>query len=155
MPQTALGIHYVSLHTLSFKHHCFTQLNEVCGYYVWILKWVNSKPTLLASWIFPNIKLQITEAYSELCQTFKIEYFTKKVKSFKPLTFFCKHFILDIWHGSEYTSGLLKLLCCGSKRDTWEHLIYAKLIIVFTLNLAFSLYSEVIHWVTKLKPPKV
>ena len=30
--------------------------------------------------IFPNNELQITEAYSELCQTFKMEYFSKKKK---------------------------------------------------------------------------
>ena len=31
-------------------------------------------------------------------------------------------------------SGLLKLLCCGSNRDTRERLIYVKLIIVLTPN---------------------
>ena len=35
-------------------------------------------------------------------------------------------------HGSEYTTGLLKLLCHGSHRDTLDCLIYAKLIIVST-----------------------
>ena len=42
MPHTAYSIHHVSLNTLSFNDYCFTQLvNEVCGSYVWILKWVN------------------------------------------------------------------------------------------------------------------
>ena len=39
---------------------------------------------------------------------------------FQPLTIFTKHSILDIWQGSEYASGLLKLLCRDSKRDTRE-----------------------------------
>ena len=39
----------------------------------------------------------------------------------------------------------LKLFCCGSQRDTWDCLIYAKLIRVFTPNLELSQYSEVKH----------
>ena len=35
----------------------------------------------------------------------------------KRWLFFKKH-ILDVWHGSQYTSGLLELFCCGSQRDT-------------------------------------
>ena len=46
--------------------------------------------------------------------------FTKKVKSFSLLTIFAKHSILDIWQGSEYASGLLKLFSQISKRDTLE-----------------------------------
>ena len=46
---------------------------------------------------------------------------------------------------SEYTSGLPKLFCSGSQRDTHYCLIYVKLIIVFTPNLEFSPYSEVQH----------
>ena len=42
-----------------------------------------------------------------------------------------------------YTSGLLKLFCHGSKKDTQESLIYTKLIIVFTPNFEFSPYYEV------------
>ena len=33
---------------------------------------------------------------------------------------FAKHFILDVWQGSEYYSGLLKLFYRGSKRDKQE-----------------------------------
>ena len=51
---------------------------------------------------------------------------------------FTKHSTLDVWHGSESTSGLLKLFCCGSQRDIQDCLIYVKLIIVFTPNLGFS-----------------
>ena len=36
------------------------------------------------------------------------------------MTVFTKNSILDVWNGSEYVSGLPKLFCCGSKRDTQE-----------------------------------
>ena len=61
------------------------------------------------------------------------------------MTIFANHSISDVWQGSEYASGLLKLFWRNSKRDTPEHLIYAKLIMVFILTVAFSLYSEVQH----------
>ena len=47
-----------------------------------------------------------------------------------------------------------KLLCRGSRMDTWERLLYRKLIIVFTPNLEFSPYSEVIHGNTTFKQTK-
>ena len=75
----------------------------------------------------------------------KMECFTKLVYSFSSLTIFTKHAMLDVWQGSDYDSGLLQLFCCDSKRDKWEHLIYAKLIKILTPNLEFSPYSEVIH----------
>ena len=31
-----------------------------------------------------------------------------------------KHPILDVWQGSDFDSGLFKLLCCGSKGYTWK-----------------------------------
>ena len=40
------------------------------------------------------------------------------------MTIFAKHSILDVWQGSEYASGLLKLFRRGSKRDTREGDIY-------------------------------
>ena len=46
-----------------------------------------------------------TEAYSEPCQTSKIESFAKIVNGFMPLTIFAKRSILDVWQGSEYASG--------------------------------------------------
>ena len=45
----------------------------------------------------------------------------------------------------ECVTVLFKLLCCDHKRDTQERLIYTELILVFTSNLEFSPYSEVIH----------
>ena len=45
-----------------------------------------------------------SEAYSELSQTSKVEFFAKVVNSFKMITIFKKNFILDIfdWQDSEY-----------------------------------------------------
>ena len=86
--------------------------------------------------------------YSELCQSCSmyvvvvVVVFYEKSKS---LTLFSKHSIFQNTQFSEYTSGLFKLFCLGSKRDTRECLIHAKLIIIFTPNLEFSPYSEVIH----------
>ena len=42
------------------------------------------------------------EAYSDPCQTSKIERFAKIVNDWKPLTIFAKHSILDAWQGSVY-----------------------------------------------------
>ena len=67
---------------------------------------------------------------------------------------FLQNTILDLWHGSEHTSGLLKLFCRGSQRYTQDCLIYAKLIIVFTPNWEFSPNSEIIHESTTFKLTK-
>ena len=58
---------------------------------------------------------------------------------------------LHVWHGSQCTSGLLKLFWYDSQRDTQ---VCAKLIIVFTPNLEFSPYLEVIHGSTTFKLTK-
>ena len=70
------------------------------------------------------------------------------------MTIFAKHSILDVWQGSECASGLSKFFCRDSKRDTRESLIYIKLIMVFTPNLEFSPYSEVIYGITTFKLTK-
>ena len=62
------------------------------------------------------------------------------------MTIFAKQSILDVWQGSEYASGLLKLFCPGSRKDTQECLLYIKLIIVFTPHLEFFPYYEVIPY---------
>ena len=46
---------------------------------------------------------------------------------------------------------MFDMVCRGSQRDTWDCFIYAKLIVVFTPNLEFSPYSEVIHGSTTFK----
>ena len=74
-----------------------------------------------------------------------MECFTKKVSSFQTLTISPKYLIFDVWQCSEYASGLLKSFCNSSRRDTQERLLYVKLNIVFTSNLEFFHYSEVIH----------
>ena len=45
-----------------------------------------------------------SQAYSEPCQTSKMECFEEVVNSWKLLTYFAKLSILDVWQGSEYTS---------------------------------------------------
>ena len=69
----------------------------------------------------------------------------------KKMIIFTKHSIFDVWHSSEYTSGLHKLFCHGSQRDTQDCLIYAKLIIVLTPNLELSPNSGIIHGSTTFK----
>ena len=44
------------------------------------------------------------EAYSEPCQTSKMDCFVKIVISLNLLTFFVRHSILDVWQGSKYAS---------------------------------------------------
>ena len=46
------------------------------------------------------------DTYSGLCQTSKMEYFAKIVKSWKPLTTFAKRSILDGAQGPEYSSDM-------------------------------------------------
>ena len=84
-------------------------------------------------------------------QTSEMECFTKINNEFQLLTVFAKYSSLDVWQGSEYASGLRKLLCRGFKRYTLECLIYAKLIIVLTPSLQFSRYSGVIYGSEKFK----
>ena len=53
-----------------------------------------------------------TGAYSESCQTSKMECFTKTAKGFYQLIILAKSIILDLWQSSEYTSEL------GSRQNT-------------------------------------
>ena len=68
------------------------------------------------------------------------------------MTVFTKHSISDVWQGSECASVLLTLFFHGSKRDTRELLIYAKLIMVFAPK--FSSYSEATHGGTTIRLTK-
>ena len=63
------------------------------------------------------------------------------------MNIFAKHSILDVWEGSEYASGLLKLFCHDSKRQRDAGMFD----IVFTPNLKFSPCSEVTQGSTKFK----
>ena len=51
-----------------------------------------------------SCKLVISEAYSEPCQTSKMERFEKIVNSFHLLTVFAKRFIVDVWQSFKYAS---------------------------------------------------
>ena len=46
--------------------------------------------------------MQIPEAYSEPCQTSKIEFIAKILDRFQSLATCVKCSILDVWQGSEY-----------------------------------------------------
>ena len=139
MPHTACIIYHVRLNMLS------SELKEVCSN-VWILKWVN----LHCNWInlislsFPK---QWVADYRGIFKT--LSNILHGV--FYLLTIITKHSILDVWQGSEYASGLFKLFCHHSKRDTQESQIYANVMIVWTPNLEFSPYSEVINVGTTFK----
>ena len=56
------------------------------------------------------IFLQYTEAYSELCQTSKMDLFPKMINGFQSLTIFAKSPILDDRLCSEYTSDISRYL---------------------------------------------
>ena len=62
-----------------------------------------SHVSLLELW---QNNLSNPETYSEHWQTSKMECFAKIVNSWKLLTFFVKHAILDVWQGSEYASAI-------------------------------------------------
>ena len=82
--------------------------------------WVNTIISLiyskysLASLLEPEQNnLSNPEAYSELWQTSKLEYFAKIVngwKSLKTATILAKHSILDFWQSSEYASVICNSL---------------------------------------------
>ena len=58
----------------------------------------------------------------------------QKINGFYPWTVSAKHFTLDVWHGSDYASGLLKLLYCDSKRDILENWYMPKIYSLQTKN---------------------
>ena len=76
----------------------------------------------------------------------------QKVNGFYLLTISAKHSILDVWQGSDYASGLFKLFCCGSKRDTPKNWYMPNIYIRSRLRL-FS-YSELTHISTTFKLKK-
>ena len=57
------------------------------------------------------------EAYSKPCQASEIKCCAKIVNRWKLLTFFLKHYILNVWQGSEYTSLIYHILF-GKIEDT-------------------------------------
>ena len=82
-----------------------------------------------------------SEAYSEPCQTSKMEVFTKIVSSFLLLTIFTKSSILDVWQDFEQASSpsndLQKKLHLRCLAWSWIHLsvIFTRLLPICLLNL--------------------
>ena len=58
---------------------------------------------LFLKWNIGNIGSH-SEAYSEPCQTFEMEVFTKLLNDVSFLTIFTKSSILDVWQGFEFAS---------------------------------------------------
>ena len=56
-----------------------------------------------------------SEAYSEHCQTSKMERFEKIIEDFEPLTIFAKRSILYVWQGSEYAPAVDAYFGLGKK----------------------------------------
>ena len=72
-------------------------------------------------WTFSRKSLLGSEANSESCQTSKTELFAKIVKNEKPITYFVKTSILDVWQGSEYTSELASKVTYVSFLNLFEY----------------------------------
>lgn len=79
------------------------------------------------------------EAYWEPHQISKTELFAKVVNGFKSLTIFPKPFIVDVWKGSDYTSGRKRLVGAGDNSrlfDKWK----------WWNDLKLSVYSVTLFW---------
>ena len=105
---------------------------------------------LLASSIFPNNNQQITDAYSEPCQTPKVDCLTKKANGFQPLTNFAKQpsYIFDrvLNMSLDYLSSFAVVLRRMDRNIEIYQTDYS-----IPSKLEFSPYSEVIHGVTTFK----
>ena len=81
-----------------FTEHLWTtasssrRLSVIC--YLWYSNWFKNETSLILN--------TNSEAYSEPCQTSKMEIFAKIVNGF--WLFFAKNFILDVWKDSEFAS---------------------------------------------------
>ena len=63
---------------------------------------------MLNSLFWTSIFRNSSEAYSEPCETSKMDFFAKIINDFQPPNIFGKSSILDVWQGSEYLSALIK-----------------------------------------------
>lgn len=86
--------------------------SEINGSYpkVWQQRKQNKRSSEKDNICSENCSIIITytimpEAYAEPYQRYKMQCFAKIVNTKKPLTMFAKHYLLDVWAGSEYTSG--------------------------------------------------
>ena len=73
----------------------------------------------------------------------------------KPFTIFAKHSILDVWQDSEYSSGLLKLFCPGSRYMGMLAIISADYSIHSKLRIFPLFWSHTVHGSTTFKQTKV
>ena len=76
----------------------------------YIRPYILSRP---CSGLVPNA--YYSEAYSEQCQTSKMEDFEKIVEGFELLTIFAKCSILNVWQGSDYVSAADNHLSLGKE----------------------------------------
>ena len=93
-----LGDFQISL--MSFFRKYLTAKNYVI-YFRFHINVFRIRDTLLM-WVQQSD--QLTEAYSELCQTSKVERFADIVNDFYSLITFAKRSILDVWQSFEYAS---------------------------------------------------
>ena len=80
-----------------------------------------------------RISLSLAGLYSE--QISKMERLAKVVNNWKTLTIFAKCSILEVWHGSEYASGIYDVLSANM-------LIYLVARILESFLLAGKIYSH-------------
>ena len=88
--------------------------------------------------------------YSVSCETSKMEALAKELMAFSHLLFL-QTLHLRCLGGFDYASGLLRLLCHGCKRDTWEDWYMPNKL---TPNYWIFPCSEVIHGSTTFKLKK-
>ena len=60
--------------------------------------------------IFPKQSIADYRYIFSPCHASQMECLMKKVNSFQLLIVFAKHYILNVWQGSQYASGLLKFI---------------------------------------------
>ena len=69
----------------------------------------------------------VTDVGSQPSQISKKERFTNIVNNYKPLIIFAKRFILDVWQGSEYPSGVVVYIELLGQLQTFYFIFYDKI----------------------------
>ena len=80
-----------------------------------------------------------SEAYTEPCQTSKMEVFAKMVNGFSFLSIFAKIFILDVWEDSEFASESSNDLAEKAPSQLFGRVLNPPLYI-FSLNYSLFVY---------------
>ena len=103
-----------------------------------------SPPTILKTW-------DSTEAYSDPCQTCKIEVFAEIVNGFQLLTIYAESSILDIWLGFDRASTggkyMFKLNIENLRLLCWT---YSKLTIKTTVNEVVLVFLQITFHVFRI-----